>query len=272
MSTYPDPVTRLPASNTQTRSPGSSLERLRLNLDDGAATTAYVAVYPLATTRLRVQRLPALVRLETWCTDHAVREAIVGGFYVRLATLANGPPLTGMPLGELRLDGVEQPFVPFTHPWGERRACVNAVGDEVRIARRNDLPASPAGDLIQAGPLLVRDGRALTGDEEGFSAAAEQFDSDITAGRHPRAALGCDGERLIALACDGRADAEAGLTLDELATTMADLGARDAINLDGGGSTSLVCEGRLRNRPREAHEVPVPGGRAIATALVFAPR
>lgn len=201
-----------------------------------------------------------------------MREALVGGFYVRCRTVTQEPALAGMPLGEFRLDGVEQPFVPFTHPWGNRRACVNAVGDEVRIARRDELPASPAGDLIQAGPLLVRYGRPLTGDEEGFSAGADQFDSDITAGRHPRAALGCDGERLIALACDGRADAEAGLTLDELAATMADLGARDAINLDGGGSTSLVCEGRLRNCPREAHEVPVPGGRAIATALVFAPR
>jgi exopolysaccharide biosynthesis protein len=97
-------------------------------------------------------------------------------------------------------------------------------------------------------------------------------DSDITAGRHPRAALGCDGERLIAVACDGRADDEAGLTLDELAATMVGLGAREALNLDGGGSTSLVCSGRLRNTPREAHEVIVPGGRAIATALVFAAR
>jgi len=42
-----------------------------------------------------------------------------------------------------------------------------------------------------------------------------------------------------------------------------------AINLDGGGSTSLVCAGRLRNRPREAHGIVLPGGRAVSTALVF---
>jgi hypothetical protein len=192
-----------------------------------------------------------------------VSDALVGGFYVRGA---------GVPLGELRLDGVAQPFVPVTHPWGERRACVSVVEEMVRIARRDDLPANPRGDLLQAGPLLVRDGRAVGGDEEGFSATADQFDSDITVGRHPRAALGFDGERLIAFACDGRADDEAGLTLDELAQTMVRLGAREALNLDGGGSTSLVCGGRLRNRPREAHEVAVPGGREIATALVFARR
>jgi exopolysaccharide biosynthesis protein len=190
-------------------------------------------------------------------------EALVGGFYVRSAAV---------PLGELRLDGVAQPSVPVTPPWGERRACVSIVGKVVRIARRDELPASPAGDLLQAGPLLVRDGRAVGGDEEGFSATADQFDSDITVGRHPRAALGSDGERLIAFACDGRAEDEAGLTLEELAATMARLGAREALNLDGGGSTSLVCAGRLRNNPREAHEVSIPGGRAIATALVFARR
>jgi hypothetical protein len=219
-----------------------------------------------------VQRLPALTRLEAWCAEHDVAEALVGGFYVRSAGVQPEPPLTGLPLGELRLDGAVQPFIPFTPPWGERRACVSVVRGEVRIVRRDELPASPSGDLLQAGPLLVRDGRAVSHDEEGFSAAADQFDSDITAGRHPRAALGCDGECLIALACDGRADDEAGLTLDELAATMASLGAREALNLDGGGSTSLVCDGRLRNTPREAHEVTVPGGRAIATALVFAPR
>jgi hypothetical protein len=199
-------------------------------------------------------------------------EALVGGFYVRRAGVRPEPPLTGLPLGELRVDGAVQPFVPFTPPWGERRACVNVVGGQVRIARRDELPFSPSGDLLQAGPLLVRDGRVVSGDEEGFSAGADQFDSDITVGRHPRAALGCDGERVIALVCEGRADGEAGLTLDELASTMAGLGAREALNLDGGGSASLVCDRRLRNTPREAHEVIVPGGRAIATAFVFAQR
>jgi hypothetical protein len=256
----------------QTRSRWRSVERLRLSLDDGVATTAYVARYPLATTALRVRRLPTLTRLEAWCAAHGVTEAVVGGFYVRWTGVPPAPALTGLPLGELRLDGAPEPFVPFTHPWGERRACLSVVGSEVRIARRDELPESPSGDLLQAGPLLVRGGRAVSGDEEGFSTAADQFDSDITEGRHPRAALGSDGERLIALACDGRADDEAGLTIDELAATMAGLGASEALNLDGGGSTSLVCAGRLCNHPREAHEVSVPGGRAIATALVFARR
>ena len=78
--------------------------------------------------------------------------------------------------------------------------------------------------------------------------------------------------RLLAVACDGRSRADAGLSLVELARLLAELGAREAINLDGGGSTSLVCAGELRNRPRAEFGVPLPGGRAIATALVFSPR
>ena len=39
---------------------------------------------------------------------------------------------------------------------------------------------------------------------KGFSAGAGQFDSDITDGRYPRAALGSSSDSLVALACDGR--------------------------------------------------------------------
>ncbi|HWI73858.1 MAG TPA: phosphodiester glycosidase family protein, partial [Baekduia sp.] len=135
---------------------------------------------------------------------------------------------------------------------------------------RGDLPDAPPGDLLQAGPLLVRGGAPVPGDAEGFSAGADQFDSDITAGRHPRAAVGVTrrGE-VLAVACDGRADDDAGLTIGELAEAMAALGAVQAMNLDGGGSTSLVCGGRLRNVPRESHGVTLPGGRTVPTALVF---
>ena len=53
---------------------------------------------------------------------------------------------------------------------------------------------------------------------------------------------------------------------------MTDLGAVDAINLDGGGSASLVVDGRLVNTPRERHDVEIPGGRLVPTALRFIAR
>jgi hypothetical protein len=240
------------------------LRRERLRLADGARTTVYVARYDLRRTGVRVVRLPRPAPLESWCRSAGVGEALVGGFYARPH---------GTPLGELRTAGVERAFVPFAAPWGALRACLHVAAGDLTIARRHELPDAPPGDLLQAGPLLVRAGAPLTGDEEGFSAGQHQFDSDITAGRYPRAALGLTRRReVLAVACDGRADDEAGLTMAELAETMAALGAVHALNLDGGGSTSLICGGRLRNRPRESHGVVLPGGRAVSTAVVFAPR
>ena len=239
--------------------------RLRLELHDGSATTLHVAAHDLRRVAPRVVRFAQPTRLERWCEEHGVAEAIVGGFFARPG---------GLPLGELRTSGIARPTVAFDAPWRDVRGCLHVAGDDVALARRDELPSEPPGDLLQAGPLLVRDGATcLEGDPEGFSAGQRQFDSDITAGRYPRAALALlDGARMLAVACDGRADDEAGLTLGELADALVALGARCALNLDGGGSTSLVCAGRLRNVPREEHGVALAGGRPVSTAIAFTKR
>jgi exopolysaccharide biosynthesis protein len=92
--------------------------------------------------------------------------------------------------------------------------------------------------------------------------------------RNPRTMVGLDREgRLLIVTADGRQPGFAeGLSLIEGARLMARLGAVTAINLDGGGSTSLVTGGRLRNEPRAGLDRPEPGGRAVSTALLFVPR
>lgn len=203
------------------------------------------------------------VPLARWCEQNGERHALVGGFFVR-------PEYA--PLGELRLQGTARASVPFDPPWDRTRACVHIDEGVLQIARRDRLVPEPPGDLLQAGPLLVAGGRRAVSeseDPEGFSAGAHQFDSDITAGRYPRAALAITHDRLLAVACDGRTRRDAGMTLPELADALVALGAEAAINLDGGGSASLVHHGRLRNRPREAHGVDLLGGRPVVTAIVF---
>jgi hypothetical protein len=209
--------------------------------------------------------LPGSQTLHTWCAIEGISDAIVAGFFSR-------PAVT--PLGELRIEGARVPSIPFDSPWNGLRSCIHIDGRGVRIAPRWAIAAEPRGDLLQAGPLLVQRGASrLEGgvDPEGFSAGARQFDSDITLGRYPRAALAIAGDDLLAVVCDGRANDEAGLTLSELADALVQLGAEDALNLDGGGSASLVVDGRLRNHPREEHGVPLPAGRPIATAIAFMP-
>jgi transposase len=80
------------------------------------------------------------------------------------------------------------------------------------------------------------------------------------------------GDRLLTVACDGRTRDDVGMTLSELADARVNLGATDALNLDGGGSASLSHAGCLRNRPREEHGIDLLDGRAIVTAIIFEPR
>jgi hypothetical protein len=235
----------------------------QLTLADGATTTVHVARHDRARTQLKVVVIPGQAKLGPWCRRRGITEAIVGGFFARPH---------GTPLGEVRTSGVVREHVPFTAPYHGIRATVHVEGGHAIIAPRDEIDSNPKGDLLQAGPLLVRHGRPVfdrTRDHEGFRHANGQFDSDITDGRYPRAALGISDTHFHAVAVDGRGRHDAGLTLEELAAFMASLGCHTAMNLDGGGSTTLISGGRLKNRPRKNYEEPEPGGRPVSTALVF---
>lgn len=231
-------------------------------LGDGLATTVYVATWPRRSTRVRVVALEPPEPLRAWVRRHEAQDALAAGFHVSPATAH---------LGELWTGGDAHMHVPVDPVWADCRSCINVVRGEVAIAPRGTLASRPAGDLVQAGPLLVLAGRNLIGDRdpEGFSAGAHQLDCDITHGRHPRSAFAVARDRYIAVVCDGSSMRDAGLTLSELADLALELGAESAINLAGGGSASLVCSARLQNRPRESGGVALLGGRPVASALVF---
>jgi hypothetical protein len=236
----------------------------RQALADGEVTTMYAVRYPRRCTRARVVHFPRAERLDVWCRRNGVEEAVVGGFFVR-------DPYR--PLGEVWVDGRAVSHERVPEPYAARRGSVLISDGDVRLLERGAAPAQPPGDLVQAGPLLIADGKIVfdaAADREGFSAGAGQFDSDITVGRYPRAALGVSGESLVAVACDGRrSNVDGGLSMLELAQTMVDLGAESAINLDGGGSATLVHRGHLLNRPYSTQDQPAPESREVVTALAF---
>ena len=99
-------------------------------------------------------------------------------------------------------------------------------------------------DALAAGPALLQAGRIqITADQEVF------FGSSIPM-VHPRTAAGyTDTGDLILLVVDGRQAVSRGVDLVELATIMRDIGCVEALNLDGGGSSTLVVNGTLINRP-----------------------
>jgi phosphodiester glycosidase len=85
--------------------------------------------------------------------------------------------------------------------------------------------------------------------------------------RNPRTIAGTTGDGRIVLATiDGRMTTSVGTTLDETAAVAHALGLRDAINLDGGGSTAMSVRGALINQPSGGTE------RAVGDALVFVNR
>lgn len=98
-------------------------------------------------------------------------------------------------------------------------------------------------DTVGGAPVLVRDGKRFVADDG----------SVFASGRHPRTMVGwrADGTLLLVTA-DGRQPAHAaGLSLPEAADLMVALGAVEAINLDGGGSTTFVVRGEVRNSPSD---------------------
>lgn len=110
--------------------------------------------------------------------------------------------------------------------------------------------------VMQAGPMLVRDG-AVQDNSEGFGPRTLSVP-------HPRSILGFDGKRVWFIVVDGRDPWHSnGLTFGETAGFARMLGLTHALNLDGGGSSSIWWKGRTVTAP--------PGGtlRPIPYALVF---
>jgi len=115
--------------------------------------------------------------------------------------------------------------------------------------------------ILGAGPCLIERGRVRVNSGE------EKFPPDIARGRAPRSAVGItDKGNYVFAVVDGRSSQSHGCTLAELARLLREYGCREAINLDGGGSSAIVLNGELLNVPSDGSERPV------ASALILLPR
>lgn len=111
---------------------------------------------------------------------------------------------------------------------------------------------------IGGGPWLVRDGKKFVDWQ------AQGFTATHATARHPRTAIGhtAAGDLLLVVV-EGRSATSSGMTLDELADLMLSLGAYNALNLDGGGSTQMMVRGLAVSAPSDGVERP------IANAIVL---
>lgn len=122
-----------------------------------------------------------------------------------------------------------------------------------------DMGLAPQGivQAVQGGPQLVRNGKIH------IPYAWEGFGPGFYAMRTARSAIGIThAGKVLFVTVDGRSRESSGMNLPELAALLKNLGARDAMNLDGGGSTTLVVGGRV------VSALPRGGERTVSSVVV----
>lgn len=162
--------------------------------------------------------------------------------------------------GEI-INSTREKFNPYREEAG---FSVDKAG-KVSIVKR---PAAEAGGwesvdthtLLASGPLLVYDG-----------SLSEQQDAPFNTNRHPRTAVGVtDDGRVICVVVDGRSSESYGMSIPELANVMYALGCTEAMNLDGGGSSTAWVQGQgVVNHPTDNKQFDQEGERSVANAILF---
>ena len=144
---------------------------------------------------------------------------------------------------------------------------------EVRESSGAVVPLARGDFAVNGGPMLVERGAVtIDADRDGLvrhDPGVDNFFFGWVRQRNPRTMAGVDAKgRLLLVVADGRqAGHSVGLSILEAAQVMKALGAVTAMNLDGGGSTTLVLEGTVVNRPSDPS-----GERADGDAILVAPR
>jgi len=121
--------------------------------------------------------------------------------------------------------------------------------------------------IIGGGPRLVKSSIIYVAKKE------ERFKKDVANSRAARTAVGIDKDgNLLFAVVEGRPRYKTkdpyglGMTLEELSELLIDYGAVDAMNLDGGGSSTLILEGELKNKPVNGSEV------RVSNAILIRPK
>ena len=119
--------------------------------------------------------------------------------------------------------------------------------------------------IVGGWPRVVQDGRNVGGASDSVEGTFPSF----SAKRHPRSAIGFsrDSATIYLVAVDGRQETSDGMTLVELGDFLVSVGVYQGLNFDGGGSTTLVIDGKLANRPSDA-----AGERTVGNAILVRER
>lgn len=159
----------------------------------------------------------------------------------------------------------------------ENGYVVVANGDNANFLLNNFNVGDPVNLSISTTPDWNNIEMAVTGSailvKDGSIPAKFSYVSSDTNGKHPRTAVGSSrsGKELILVTVDGRQNSSIGMTLTELANLMIELGAYNALNLDGGGSTTMVAKEPLKSNINVINSPSDGSLRRISTAIGILP-
>lgn len=194
---------------------------------------------------------------------------MVGANKAPLATIAvenygvvggiNGGYFAGAkPIGVLRRQG----YTDNAKFWPQRSAFGwNDKGETVFVDGRetadinSDRRFDQYTEMLQAGPLLLKNGE--------YAGNTENIKENVLNMRHPRTMVGTDGKKIMWAVIDGRDNMHSvGATIEETRKVCRWLGMSTALNLDGGGSSSLWWRGNTFTLPSNSNDAerPIPYG------------
>lgn len=144
--------------------------------------------------------------------------------------------------------------------------AVDTNGVVTILKRDGEWTYSPAyDDIMVSGPILIHEDSYCALDSINFNKW-----------RHPRTAIGLtDDYHFLMVTVDGRHAEAAGMTMWELQAFMDKLGCKDALNFDGGGSTTMYIKGKTENGivnyPSDNQKFDHEGERSVSNAIVVKP-
>jgi hypothetical protein len=156
---------------------------------------------------------------------------------VELADFVHGRGNSPIPADGLVLSGHGAGAAALAGVWNRRQLGAISGRGLLRVET-----SVPVAESVGGTPVLVHEGRRWVGDDG----------SPFVAGRHPRSVVGWNAAEVLLVTVDGRQPGySVGMSLPEAAELLRALGATEALNLDGGGSTTLAVGATVVNRPSD---------------------
>ncbi len=237
-------VQALTTSGTATLVDGSAIDLATLN--DPSIPAGKVGVY---NSRWGSYTLDRPIGGPDKVSAHAAYALVQDGEVVKVSGIVEkGVGEQEIPEGAQLLLGREE---------GADKVAALKVGDKVDIAIGPDQNVDMG---VQGSDQILTNGEVIP-----------MSDDSLVKTSHPRTAIGVskDGSKVFAIVLDGRSANSHGMTLPELGQLFKDLGAYNAVNLDGGGSSAMIARAAGDDGPA-VWNTPSDGDvRAVSDALVF---